>query len=514
MIVAVLGAIGVNTLANIIRIGGVTTGEVSARYPTAFTPAGYVFSIWSVIYFGLVALALAQALSRPAGALMKTARAPFLVSCAANASWILLWHGDQMSLSLAVMIVLLVSLGIVYRRFQKRAADNPGAVVRWTMLAPISVYLGWICVATIANVSVWLVSLGFGGDSSIDSAWSSLMMLVALAIGGRLATVFRDPAPPLVLAWAFVGIGVAHPDLLAVRVLSTVLACAAMAISVVAARRLRGSKRGSLDGRVVVVTGASRGFGFALCSALAKQGARVVLSSRTSGASEAAAAALRREGFEVTAFACDVRDRARVQALGEAAIARYGHLDVWVNNAGTAAPYGPVREVGESEFLTTTRTFIDGVYFGSKTALSHFAEREGVLVNIVGRGERAPVPLQAAYASAKAWVRNFTLALAAEERGRGLTVLAFQPGLMDTRLVLEPAVLPRYEHRMRSLAIVSGLLGSAPEIPAETLAQAIADRRGGYLAAHPWWWMLAGPLRLLTGARPGRPIHAHLADKS
>ncbi|MCC6806587.1 MAG: SDR family NAD(P)-dependent oxidoreductase [Deltaproteobacteria bacterium] len=271
-----------------------------------------------------------------------------------------------------------------------------------------------------------------------------------------------------------------------------------------------GSSR--VAGRVIVVTGASRGFGLALGSALAKRGARVVLSSRTSTECEAAAAALREEGHDVTACVCDVRDRSAVQALGEAAIARYGGLDVWINNAGTSAPYGPVREVPESAFLSATRTLIDGVYFGSKTALSHFAGGDGMLVNIVGRGERSPVALQAAYASAKAWVRNFTLALAAEERSRGLAILAFQPGLMDTRLVLEPVVLPSYEHRMGALAIVSRLFGAAPELAAEALVRAIAERRSGYLAAHPWWWMLVGPLRLLTGARPARPIRARVRN--
>lgn len=511
VILAVLGAITVNALANILRFGGFTTGEVSALYPTAFTPAGYVFSIWSVIYLGLLALALAQASSRPAAALMKTARVPFVIGCVANAAWIALWHAKLLALSVVVMIVLLVSLVVVYRRF-RLAAEEPGAIVRWTMLVPISIYLGWICVATVANVAVWLVSRGVGGSALIDAAWSVLMMLVALAIGGRLAMRFSDPAPTFVLAWAFVGIGVAHPDAFALRVTAFVLGGAALVISLLVVRRVPRGTSASLAGRVVVVTGASRGFGFALCAALAKRGARVVLSSRTREGSDAAAAKLRGLGLEVMACACDVRDRDAVSALGDAAMTQHGRIDVWINNAGISAPYGPVRAIAEAAFLETTRTFVDGVYFGSKTALERFRPGEGMLVNIVGRGERSPVPLQAAYGSAKAWVRNFTLALAEEERSNGHSVLAFQPGLMDTRLVLEPLVLPSYEARMRPLATVTRLFGAPPEVAAEVLAGAIVERRRGYLAAHPWWWMLAGPLRLITRARPPRPIQARIGQ--
>ena len=257
-----------------------------------------------------------------------------------------------------------------------------------------------------------------------------------------------------------------------------------------------------LLGRVAVVTGAGQGLGLALCEQLALRGAKVVLSSRNATETAAATQKLTEAGYEVHGVACDVSEREQVDELGAQAVARFGRIDIWINNAGASAPYGPTRDVSESAFMNATSTIMRGTYFGSMTALRHLPRPQGVLVNLVGRGERTPVPLQNAYASAKAWVRNFTLALSKEERSSGVCVIAFQPGLMDTRLVLSPEVLPGYEQDMRALAVVLRLWGAPPTVAAEKLIAAIINRKRGRVSAHPWWWMFVGPLRILAGTRP------------
>jgi NAD(P)-dependent dehydrogenase (short-subunit alcohol dehydrogenase family) len=266
---------------------------------------------------------------------------------------------------------------------------------------------------------------------------------------------------------------------------------------------------GALDGRVAVVTGAGRGLGRALCRRLAAHGARVVVSSRQAEAVSAVEKELSDAGFQALGVPCDVTRRGEVDALAAETLTRYGRIDIWVNNAGASAPYGPTRDIDESAFMSATSTIIWGTYFGSMTALRHLPRPGGVLVNLVGRGETSPVPFQTAYASGKSWVRNFTLALATEERPGGLGVIAFQPGLMDTRLVMEPGVLRAYEKQMGALAVVARLWGDAPDVAAERLVRAIAHGERGHVSAHPWWWMLAGPARILLGRRPSltvRPV--------
>ena len=150
-IVAIIVTIAMNALANIVPFNGQNTGQISDMFKVFFVPAGYVFSIWGVIYLGFVAFAVYQALPAQRDNKTLAAITPlFLVSCVANVVWLLLWHYNQFPLTLFFMIVLLLSLIAIYLRLDiGRGPVTPA--VKWMLNLPFSIYLGWITVATIAN---------------------------------------------------------------------------------------------------------------------------------------------------------------------------------------------------------------------------------------------------------------------------------------------------------------------------------------------------------------------------
>ena len=219
-----------------------------------------------------------------------------------------------------------------------------------------------------------------------------------------------------------------------------------------------------LDGQVAVVTGGTRGLGLAMARLLGEAGASVVIGSRSPDSVSDAVAQLRGEGLSASGRVCDVTDRAQVMALRDEALGLTGRLDVWVNNAGVAGVYGPVRSVGEESFLATTDTIIRGTYFGSLAALDAMVPaRSGHLVNLLGRGDRSAVPFQAAYASAKTWVRSFTLALARENVDSGVRVHAFNPGLVRTEMLSQLEAVEGFADSLAQFPTVVEILGRGAE---------------------------------------------------
>jgi len=192
--------------------------------------------------------------------------------------------------------------------------------------------------------------------------------------------------------------------------------------------------------------------------------------------------------------------RADHEALLAAALERFGRLDVWINNAGVSGTYGPTPALDGEDFLRVVDTNIRGTYLGSTVATRYFlAQHSGRLVNILGRGDRGPVANQNAYASSKAWVRSFTLALAKETRGRGVDVVAFNPGLMLTDMVQEVRAVKGYEERLRPFVTVLRLWGEDPSVPAQRLVElacgAERARSGRTVSMLTPRRMLAGILR-------------------
>lgn len=210
VILAVLATIVVNALANTLPLNGLSTGEISDRFDVYFVPAGYVFSIWGLIYIGLVAYATFQAL--PANKDLNSLRDIgwlFVLSCVANVAWLFLWHYEQFTWTIFAMLALLVLLILIYERlWTVRGTVSRGHF--WCVQLPFSIYLGWITVATIANATSLLDFLGWGGWGISEATWAVVMLVVATMIGSTVVLKRRDSAYGLVLVWAFAGIGVKH----------------------------------------------------------------------------------------------------------------------------------------------------------------------------------------------------------------------------------------------------------------------------------------------------------------
>jgi glucose 1-dehydrogenase len=240
---------------------------------------------------------------------------------------------------------------------------------------------------------------------------------------------------------------------------------------------------GILEGKIAVITGGTRGLGLAIAKAYAREGAAVVIGSRSIGSVDMAVAALGAAGGRASGLACDVAELDQVQALADHAIQVFGRYDIWVNNAGLSAPYGPTLAIASEEFTGVVQTNIFGVYYGTLVAMRYFLARgNGKLINMLGRGDKGPIPLQNAYGSSKAWVRNFTLALAEETKETEVGVFAFNPGMMDTDMLFDVQAVAGYEDQLRQLPVVMRMFSRPPEEPAQRavwLASSATDGRTG-----------------------------------
>lgn len=227
--VALAVTIFVNYLANALPINGRSTGDISDSFPVRFTPAGYVFSIWGVIYLGMIAYAIYQSLpSQRANPRLRAIAWPFIVSCMANTTWIFLWHYGAYLVALAVIILFLLTLVILYIRLYA-SFPTVSSAEQWTTHIPFRIYTGWLTVATIANATITFYDLGWQGAPFGAPAWAALLIVVATAIGLFFALRLRDAAYTLVLVWAFVGIYVAQNDA-AITAYTALIAAGVLAI--------------------------------------------------------------------------------------------------------------------------------------------------------------------------------------------------------------------------------------------------------------------------------------------
>lgn len=217
-----------------------------------------------------------------------------------------------------------------------------------------------------------------------------------------------------------------------------------------------GSPEQELTCRVAVITGSTRGLGYAMARLLGRHGAAVVVASRSEADVDSAVERLRAEGITASGRRCDTGDLADVEALRDAAL-ELGTLDIWVNNAGAAGVYGPTASTPVDDFAGVVRTNILGTFHGSRVALPVFlAQGHGDLVNVYGHGDRGPVLQQNAYASSKRWVRQFTETVRAETQGTGVRVHGFNPGLVITDLLGTSGPRPGSRRRSRGCRSSSG----------------------------------------------------------
>lgn len=201
-------ALCLNGLANALPLNGITTGALSDRYPNLFVPMGVTFSIWALIYTGLLAFVMYGAVlvrSERARTPLEVIGPWFVVNMLANAAWIVAWHWMLVPLSLGIMTIILGSLLAMYRRLGV-GVSIVLAPDRWLVHAPISVYVGWISVATIANVTALAVDLGVPAFGTGPAVATVCMLAVAVALAVRMLWAHRDALFALVVAWALLGI--------------------------------------------------------------------------------------------------------------------------------------------------------------------------------------------------------------------------------------------------------------------------------------------------------------------
>lgn len=213
---AILAALGVNTVTNIAPINGLTIGQISNTLfkDILITPANYAFAIWGLIYLGLIALGVYQLL--PAQRQNQSLRQMgylLVISSFAQTAWVFAFLSRLFPLSLVMMLAIFMPLVAIYLRLDigsRRASRSE----KWLVRIPLSIYLGWISVATIVNVAIVLYDLGWNGWGISPEVWTAIMMFAAAAIATIVGIQRNDLAFPLVIFWALAAIAVRHGNAL------------------------------------------------------------------------------------------------------------------------------------------------------------------------------------------------------------------------------------------------------------------------------------------------------------
>lgn len=199
----------VNLLADLLPLGGKTTGQISAQYPVLIVPAGYAFSIWTIIYLLLIGFVIYSFTkkSRESGVIQDIG-VFFVLTCIFNSGWLFAWHYEKLVCSVFVMFALLLSLIVIYIRVNARGNQSFTEADYWFVRLPFSIYLGWICVASIVNVASVLYAYNWDGFGLSDTTWTIIMLSIATLLAIWIGFGYTDPAIVLVFVWALAAIAV------------------------------------------------------------------------------------------------------------------------------------------------------------------------------------------------------------------------------------------------------------------------------------------------------------------
>jgi hypothetical protein len=208
LLISYLFMIGVNALANILPINNLTTGEVSDSFPNLFAPTGLTFSIWGVIYLLLGIYSFYQLFSKKINSkLSNQINILFIISSFVNSAWIFSWHYKIMWLTVILMLALLTSLIKIADILNKEKLNSEEKLL---YKIPFGVYFGWITVATIANITGFLVNIGWNGFGLPDTTWMILVLFIGLGIATWRMHKDSNLAYGLVPVWAYYGIWLKH----------------------------------------------------------------------------------------------------------------------------------------------------------------------------------------------------------------------------------------------------------------------------------------------------------------
>ena len=212
-VVSFIVMLAMNIISNVLPINGMTTGEISDSYPNLLTPAGYTFSIWALIYLLLFAFTFYQLdlfhkrKERIKQEVLNQIRILFIVSSFSNTGWILAWHYDFMALSVMLSAIMLVCLIYINRALSLEDLSKKEKIM---IRLPFSIYYGWITVATVANVSILLVSIRWKGFGLPESFWTIVILVIILLITSYRTQQNKDPVYGLTIIWGYIGVLVKH----------------------------------------------------------------------------------------------------------------------------------------------------------------------------------------------------------------------------------------------------------------------------------------------------------------
>jgi len=228
-----LAVIAFNGLAVNLPLNGISTGEISDMFDVYFVPAGYVFSIWGLIYLALLAFSIYQLLpAQRENPRIQRINVLYIISSIANIGWLISWHYLVFWASLVIMLVLLVTLILIYL-----SLGIGRSKVAWTetlfLRIPFSLYLGWISVATIANVTDVLYYYQWGGWGVSPIIWAMIMLVVGGALAATMTFSRRDIVYNMVFIWAYIGIAVKLADTYPVVITSLAVAAGILLLTII-----------------------------------------------------------------------------------------------------------------------------------------------------------------------------------------------------------------------------------------------------------------------------------------
>ena len=204
VLLATTGMIGVNYLAATGSINSVTPAQISELYPTLLTPANYAFSVWALIYAGMLAFSIYQLLPTNIRKYRRIFRTVYIASCVLNGLWVYFWHNERITLCFAIILLLCVCLFLINRFL--RTSKSVGEY--WLVNGPFGIYFGWVTAAMLVNFAVLLISWNF---PITPSTWNIIGVVIVL-LAGFLGVLMRirlgNYFYPLAIAWALTAIAI------------------------------------------------------------------------------------------------------------------------------------------------------------------------------------------------------------------------------------------------------------------------------------------------------------------